>query len=320
MKVSISMVTYNHEQFIAKALDSVLMQKTDFDYEIVIGEDCSSDGTRAIVLEYRRRYPDIIRLFLNEKNLGMYANSVQVLHACTGEYVAILEGDDYWTSPDKLQKQVDFLENHPESVSCFHNVMIIHADKSHEAEAYCPPDQKEFSTAEDLLRKGNFIPACSKMFRRKYLEIPDWIFSLKMGDWPCDILLARQGNIGYLNEIMGVYVIHQAGAWYEMRQNWEAGNKANIEAYNKMYDFLQGTYKTLIKYILHDLHLETAEKYEDLDELDMAKTYAVRSLTGHFVVSRKAFKILLRLYAPALFNLLRNIKSKGYAYIWSRQY
>ena len=106
MKVSIAMVTYNHEKFIAKALDSVLMQRTDFDYEIVIGEDCSSDNTRNIVIEYKRRYPDNIVLFLNEKNLGMYGNCSQVFQACQGEYIAVLEGDDYWTSPDKLQKQV----------------------------------------------------------------------------------------------------------------------------------------------------------------------------------------------------------------------
>lgn len=108
MKVSVLMITYNHEKFIAQAIDSILMQQVNFDYEIVIGEDCSTDGTRAIVIQYQKEYPDKIRLLLPEENLGMHKNFVQTFRACQGEYIALLEGDDYWTSPRKLQKQVDF--------------------------------------------------------------------------------------------------------------------------------------------------------------------------------------------------------------------
>lgn len=308
MKVSIAMVTYNHEEFIAKALDSVLMQRTNFEYEIVIGEDCSTDNTRNIVIEYKRRYPDKIVLFMNEKNLGMHENGFQVFQACKGEYIAVLEGDDYWTCPDKLQKQTDFMDKHSECMICFHNAMMLYNDKSHEAHTYCNPDQKEFSTAEDLLRLGNFMPSCSKMYRKKYIEIPGWISSLKMGDWPCDILLTRYGSIGYINEIMGVYVVHQAGAWYAMRQNWEEGNKADIEAYNKLYDFMEDKYKRIIKHVLHERYLNTAEKYENMDESDKAKIYALKALTSHYVMSIKSLKINLRLYLPALFNLLKSIR------------
>ncbi|ABQ26527.1 glycosyltransferase [Geotalea uraniireducens] len=309
MKVSVAMITYNHEEFIAKAIDSVMMQRTNFDYEIVIGEDCSTDNTRNIVSDYQKKYPDKFRLLLNEKNIGANRNAEQTFGSCTGEYVAVLDGDDYWTSPYKLQKQVDFLDNHPECVICFHNVLMFYKDGSHECHVYCPPGQKEFSTVEDLLEKGNIIPTCSKMYRRGLLDhVPHWICSLKMGDWPVDILHALYGKIGYINEIMGVYVIHQTGMWFGIRQNWEEKNKANIEVYEKFYDLLESKYKRIIKRILHERHVDVAEQYEDMGKLTKAKEFAVRSVTKYFVMSTRSFKLLLRLYVPALYKLLKSLK------------
>ena len=110
---SVLMITYNHEKYFAKAIESVLMQKTNFDYEIVIGEDCSTDSTREIVLDYKAKHDDKIKLLLQEKNIGMMLNFIDTLKTCTGKYIALLEGDDYWTDPYKLQKQVDFLEANP---------------------------------------------------------------------------------------------------------------------------------------------------------------------------------------------------------------
>src|SRR5437016_2968680 len=112
MKLSVMMITYNHERYVRHALDSVLMQKVDFDYEIVIGEDRSTDSTREILLEYRDKFPAKFRLLLHEQNIGVIRNCFTTLAACRGEYVALLEGDDYWTSDTKLQKQVEFLDSH----------------------------------------------------------------------------------------------------------------------------------------------------------------------------------------------------------------
>ena len=317
MKVSVAMITYNHEEFIAKAIDSVLMQRTNFDYEIVIGEDCSTDRTRDIVTDYQKRYPDKFRLLLNEKNLGANRNAEQTFASCTGEYVAVLDGDDYWTSPDKLQKQVDFLDHHPECVICFHNVLMSYKDGSRESHVYCPPDQKEFSAVEDLLEKGNIIPTCSKMYRRGLLDhVPDWICSLKMGDWPVDILHALHGKIGYINETMGVYVIHQTGIWFGIRQNREDRNNADIAVYDKFYDLLGSKYKRIIRRIIHDRHVEVAEQYERMGELTKAKEFAAISVTKHYVMSTRSFKLFMRLYVPVLYKLLKTTKYKAIA----RQY
>ena len=117
--VSVRMSTYNHEKFIAQAIEGVLMQKTNFLFELIIGEDCSTDRTREIVVDYANRYPEIIKPILHEKNVGSKLNGRACKAACRGKYIAICEGDDYWIDPLKLQKQVDFMESHPECSFCF---------------------------------------------------------------------------------------------------------------------------------------------------------------------------------------------------------
>jgi glycosyltransferase involved in cell wall biosynthesis len=281
MKLSIAMITYNHEKFIAKAIDSILMQKTNFDYEIVIGEDCSTDNTRNILLDYKKRYPDKFKLFLNETNLGMQKNAVQVNKACSGDYIAFLEGDDYWTSPDKLQKQVDFLDNHPDCSECFHDSLIVYEDGSKEPTSY-RPSQKEFSTVEDLLL-DNFIPTCSVMFRRTQTEnFPNWVSNLKMGDWPCHILNAINGKIGYINETMGVYVVHDTGIW--STKNWQAHEPAIIEMFEALAKHLHPKYKRIIDRILRWRCFSLSNQYESIGDLGRAGNYAYKSLAKHLKI------------------------------------
>lgn len=309
MKVSVQMVTYNHEKFIAKAIDSILMQRTNFDYEIVIGEDCSTDNTRNIIIDYQNKYPEKFKLLLNEKNLGMHKNGVQTLQACTGEYVAILEGDDYWTSPDKLQKQVNFLDNHPECVLCFHNVSEVYIDGSREPHDACRSDQKEFSTIEDLL-EGNFIPHCTILYRRGLVDIPDWFSSLPMGDWPHHILLALHGQIGYINEVMAAHVFHPAGVWYSFSQSWLKEAKAKIQVYDQLQTCFEpnSKYRKIIDRILPTLCLDVASMYENVGDLDNAKNYARRCLTRQLLLNVRLFQVLSSIYAPRIYKILRTLK------------
>lgn len=281
MKVSIAMVTYNHEQYIAKALDSVLMQKTNFDYEIVIGEDCSTDGTRAIVIDYQHRYPDIFRLLLNGKNLGMHKNADQTINACKGEYVAMLDGDDYWTSPHKLQKQVDFFESHLECSICFHDALIVHEDGSKEPSHY-RPSQKEFSTLEDLLI-DNYIPTCAVMLRRGLIgKVPAWVKTLKMGDWVIYILNALHGKVGYINETMGVYVVHRDGVWSS--KGWRHHATAIIELFEALNKHLGAEYRWIIHRILRWRYFSISEQFENAGEVVTARNYAIKSLAKHVAI------------------------------------
>jgi len=213
MKVSVAMITYNHEEFIAQAVESALMQETDFDYEIVIGEDCSTDGTGEILKTYQKVHPDKVRVLPRERNLGIHRNFVDTLGSCTGKYVALLEGDDYWISPHKLQKQVDFLDNHPECVLSFHNVKQFYQDGSREAMLRNSIDQKAILSLEDVL-VDHSITTCSVMFRNGLVtELPPWFYTLPVGDWPFWILLAQHGNLGYINEVMASYRRHPGGLY-----------------------------------------------------------------------------------------------------------
>ncbi len=138
MKLSVCVPTYNHEQYIGQMLDGAFMQQTNFEFEIVIGDDASTDATPDIIREYDAKRPGIIRAFLHSENQGPKEprefagrnNVLQLLKACKGEYVAMCEGDDYWTDPLKLQKQVDFLDANPDFAVCHHNMEVIYEDGS----------------------------------------------------------------------------------------------------------------------------------------------------------------------------------------------
>lgn len=214
MKVSVLLTTYNHEKWIAQTIDSTLMQETNFDYEVVIMEDCSTDSTRDIVIDFQKKYPDKIRLILSEKNRCDNMNFVTAWQTSPSQYVALLDGDDYWTSPHKLQRQVDLLDSHPDYAVCYHNVTILYQDGSHERWYHDrSAAKKEISTLEDLLA-GCFIPGCSPMLRKGLLtEFPDWFYSDNSADWTLYILLTQHGKIGYIDELMGIFRVHSGGFW-----------------------------------------------------------------------------------------------------------
>ena len=219
-KVTVLVTTYNHEKFIAQALESVLMQRTNFSYDVVVIEDCSTDSTRRIVIDHQRAYPDKIRLVLSENNRCDNVNFCGAFLESASQYIALLDGDDYWTSAHKLQKQVDFLDAHPECALCFHNVTVFYEDGSREPWNRNPANQKEFSTLEDLW-SGNFIAGCSPMIRRDLFgEFPSWYANTGIsGDWPLYLLSAQHGNIGYIDEVMGAYRIHGGGLWSSLSES-----------------------------------------------------------------------------------------------------
>ncbi len=220
MKVSVFMLAYNHERFIAQAIDSILMQEVDFEYEIVIGEDCSTDSTRQIVIDYQKKHPDKIRLLLPEKNLGMHTNAMNTYRACQGQYIAVLEGDDYWTSPDKLQTQVRLLDRNPDLVICFTNSLMFWEDNSHDPAIFSNEQTKIF-TIEDLLVR-NFISTPSVMYQNGLIkEFPQWYSEQGMGDWTFYILLAEYGKIGYVDEVMSAYRIHDGGVWSSKNRDYQ---------------------------------------------------------------------------------------------------
>jgi glycosyltransferase involved in cell wall biosynthesis len=228
--VSVLVVTYNHEQFVRQALDSTVAQRLPQPFEILVSEDCSTDGTRAIVQEYAERYPQLIRLLLSEQNLHSNEVVARGFRAARGRYVALLDGDDYWTSDDKLRAQVAFLEARPEFTICFHNVQVVDEHSETTGRLWNAPGQPEVSGLHELLR-GNFIASTSVMYRRAAIaEIPAWYDRFfPVTDWPLHVLYAREGRIGYVDRTLGAYRLHGGGLFSTL------GERERLEANADFY-------------------------------------------------------------------------------------
>lgn len=231
--LSVFMVAYNHEKYIRQAIESALTQKTDFPFEIVIGEDCSTDNTRAIVSDYEQRYPEKIRVVKSERNVGALANAIRTMKACIGKYVAFLEGDDYWSDPHKLQKQVEILEANPRLAGCFTNAEERFEDDGEKASyLYCNFPNATAIGFKDL-SLGNLMPTCSVVYKNNLFDgFPDWYYNLKMGDWPLHLLNAQFGDFWYYPKVTGVHRHHSKGIW--MLQDAEKNNTLIEEAYDAM--------------------------------------------------------------------------------------
>lgn len=203
--VSIRTSTYNHGPYIRQCIEGVLMQKTTFSFEYIIGEDCSTDETREIVLEYSKKYPNIIRVVTADYNVGSKANGRRCIQRCRGKYMAICEGDDYWIDPYKLQKQVDFLEQNKDYGLVHSFAKCYYENKS----SYGKKNLGEnFSNIDELLI-ANRIVTLTVCFRKElYLGyIRDIIpkYSWKMGDYPLWLYIALHSKVHFIDNVMGVY-------------------------------------------------------------------------------------------------------------------
>lgn len=217
-RLSVVCLAYNAAPYIRQALDGFLMQKTRFPFEVLIHDDASTDGTADIIREYAERFPDIVRPVFQRENQfskGVAASSAFLWPLIRGKYVAMCEGDDYWTDPLKLQKQVDWLDAHPDSSVCFHPVVVHFEDGSHKDSAYpMPKDCPDGFTFEGLLRH-NFIQTNSVVFRWKLKGREDEVpADITPRDWFTNLLHAEKGPIGFIPEAMGVYRRHQGGVWW----------------------------------------------------------------------------------------------------------
>jgi glycosyltransferase involved in cell wall biosynthesis len=205
--ISVRMITYNHGAFLAQAIEGVMSQQTEYPFELLIGEDCSKDNTREIALSFQRRQPDKIRVIYSDSNVGWRANSARVFLKCRGKYHAFCEGDDYWHDPFKLQRQVSFLEGHPEHVlvhSAF-RVQTGQAIRPGQAVAGDIPTGRIF----ERLLEANFIATCTVCVSR---SIAADYFASKFrekgyltGDYPHWLFASQQGLIGYMAGPLATY-------------------------------------------------------------------------------------------------------------------
>lgn len=218
--VAVWMVTYNQQDYIGQAIEGVISQNVNFKIKLLIGEDCSSDNTRNICLQYETKYPDLIELIFTTSN-NMNQNSSNVFSACINsgaKYIAMCEGDDYWTDPDKLQKQVDFLETNADIGGCFHDVVVVDENNKIIKENYHESHQKMYNQIESLTHGGNYA-TCSLVFRSLVMKnLPNW-FIKAPSDYTIDLLVTEFGDIAHINETMGAYRIHAGGIWQGSKEH-----------------------------------------------------------------------------------------------------
>jgi glycosyltransferase involved in cell wall biosynthesis len=204
--VSIVMITYNQDKYIQKAIDSILSQQTVFKYEVIIGEDCSTDKTRDICIDYSTKYPDKIRLLLHDNNIGMYQNFLESMKLTKGKYIAICEGDDFWTNPEKLQMQYNFLEKNPDFAGIHTKVDYIDKNGCKTGISNLMPENTSSINFNYLLQK-NVICTCSFMFRRSILDntVLSLLKQTPIQDYTLFLATALKGNIYYLDKVTAAY-------------------------------------------------------------------------------------------------------------------
>jgi glycosyltransferase involved in cell wall biosynthesis len=238
--VSVIVTAYNHERFVAEALDSVLSQTGDFTLELVVGDDCSSDGTGGIVDAYASRFPGVVRAMPRHERLGQTKNFVRCLRAARGDYVAVCEGDDYWSRPDKLARELEFLERRPDCAFCFSAMTM--RDEHAGTEELCPPhasfvgDELTFTTRD--LVADNFVASYGLYRARLLQKLPPRLFELDFADWLFNIVCSEHGLIGCVNTPAVVYRVHGENLWQSMTPEQKARQTiAAMDQYDRFLDY-----------------------------------------------------------------------------------
>jgi glycosyltransferase involved in cell wall biosynthesis len=264
--VSVAMITYNHERFITKAIESVLAQRTRFPIELVVGEDASSDDTRRHIEVLRAQAPEMIRTLIRPANIGMHRNLEDVLQECRGEFIAFVEGDDYWTSEEKLQTQVDLMRTRVDAVGVFHSVTIVDGVNQKTGAIY-PQNLEtevgiEIRTKQLLEQKSsghNVVPTPSVMIRRRAIPtLPDSFRNLKMRDWPMWVFASLNGPWLYLPHVMAAYRVHDGGSWNNL--NYSERRDSLVELFNTFAAELPQPFAGIARQELSRMHLAALEE------------------------------------------------------------
>lgn len=271
-KVSILCTAYNHEKYIADALESFVTQKTDFPFEVLVSDDASTDKTADIIRDYAARYPDIIRPFLFEENqyqqdISIYDNYFHP--AMRGEYVALCEGDDYWIDPQKLQLQVEFLDAHPDYSACVHNTIFRNCQTGEEKIRYAQSGDRDIGFEQLIVGDNNEYQTSSLMYRRQYaFDKPDYFLAAEgYGDYPRSIMLCLAGKIRFINRVMSVYRLYSGpNSFMSSFTSLEAGIR-HSENYLKVQSLIKN-------------HVDSQERKELVDLAGIPSRYCLHEARG----------------------------------------
>jgi len=238
--VSIECTSYNHEKYIAEALESMLMQQTNFAYEILIHDDASTDRTAEIIRSYEKKYPDIVKPIYQTEN--QYSKGVLVelfnQERAQGKYIAVCEGDDYWTDPQKLQRQVDYMEAHPECSMCVHAAEKVSAVTKKRVSIIRPSHKDKIFTVEEAIEGGGELFATNSILYslEKIPEMPEFYLNASIGDYPLVICGALSGTVFYMDWNMSAYRVEVEGSWTTVQVSDIAKKQEHLQEVAEMLD------------------------------------------------------------------------------------
>lgn len=313
--VTVVCITYGHEKYIAQALDSFLMQKTNFKYKIFVGEDCGTDSTADIVREYAQKYPELIVPFIREKNMGPQRNCLDMCAQAASPYIALCDGDDYWTDEYKLQKQFDYMEAHPQYRYSFAKTEIIAGEnwahrsyyRANQEGRYIIPDcLPNYKLPKPPLHAGDFINdllvghTSTLFFRWNYdIVFPEWFFEGVAGDAPLRLMQLGSGEVGYIEDVVSVYRVNETGVFTSYKDRDEMFLKTRMEYVRWMTGILDW-YQTngITKY--PKVKIENRLIIEINNLIDAAtKRDRCEEIIELFVKYPEAGKIAMRYYVSA---------------------
>lgn len=310
--VSIICLTYNHERYIRNALDGFVMQITNFKYEIIIHDDASTDNTAGIIREYEKKYPDLIHAIYQTEN--QFSKGVKVefipLKYSKGKYIAICEGDDFWTDAYKLQKQFHYMEEHPKCFLCVHAAYRVN-NEGERLNYHIRPNigNKEYTVEEVVIGGGGLFPTCSYFSRALYNENPpEFYINAPVGDYPFAIYMAIRGKVFYIDEFMASYRVNAVGSWTV--REFSDINKRTLH-FQKISDMLDDINEyTSFRYtdVIHRTKLNNQfqllleqEKIKEIKQGEYKKLYLRMG-------RRNRIRINMNYYYHRLLDLIRTIK------------
>jgi glycosyltransferase involved in cell wall biosynthesis len=279
--VSVIVPTYNHEKYIEECLGGILKQKTNFNYEIIVGDDFSTDNNRAKIKSISDKYPDKFKLLFHDRNLGPAKcpgryNSIECMNAASGKYLCWCEGDDYWTDENKLQIQTDFMEQNPDYNICFHQVSVVTENKNGTYELPADEIIPDTGTVKDLLQIGNYIHTASCFIRNSFTRnFPTWFYKMRAGDYAIYLLLSGDKKIKYLPRQMAVYRVHDAGAWGA--KNPVVNYLNEIASLKVIFDYFS-SYAGIIKNSIYNRYLFITDYYRKRGEAFETLKYELETL------------------------------------------
>jgi len=309
MKVSVCVRTYNLEPFVEEAIRSALAQATAFDFEIVVADDASTDGTRAILERLQRAAPERLRLLLQETNVGSMRNQFDAYMACAGDYVALLDGDDYWLTTDKLQKQADYLDTHPDVSICGTSYTTGTSTR--------PVPRQQLMNLRDVLESGNSktgggadLLQSTIMIRRACLPtLPDWFIlesHMPQTDLLFQILCLQRGSQAFLSDVSTFYRVHGASLFSSL--STERQLESAVATWSEVKKHIEPSYHRPINRRLAGGYFRLSELYAAVGQRAAAKAALTRAAEyGNFA---DWVRHLGRTYTPSLYESLLTLSAQ----------